>query len=411
MSDPDRPLCLGGVPMHEVVRQRTPDLAERLTEVIASEVDSYGKFTASDLRRFIVPLVALNLHLIAETFERRRAPGPEEMAPLGAAAGRGVQDGVPLEDILSAYHLGGRQAMAALFSDAAPADYEDMTAAYALLLDYNQTVSATLCSSYTIASEALRSQEQDARHTVVSALLSGERPVNAGALAGVRLAQRYVVLTAAFDPHPEEAEGKEFAIYAGRSKLHRIRAVLDDYGPEPVLSVLDVSGGLILAPAQESMMDWDSAVALVDRVASAAGAPIRAAGELADIDAVSAAARLTQEVLDVVRCFGKAPGLYRLSDVSLEYQLTRPSQALDALAQLLDPLDENPDLLRTLQAYIENGLDRRKSAGVLHVHPNTVDYRLRRVVALTGLDPLEPAHLQRIGAALAARRSRVDDAG
>ena len=86
-------------------------------------------------------------------------------------------------------------------------------------------------------------------------------------------------------------------------------------------------------------------------------------------------------------------------------RLSRPSEALTGLAGLLDPLLGNPDLLRTLKAYLDTGLDRRRTAELLHVHPNTVDYRLRRAVALTGLDPVDPDQLQRIGAALAARRT------
>ena len=43
-------------------------------------------------------------------------------------------------------------------------------------------------------------------------------------------------------------------------------------------------------------------------------------------------------------------------------------------------------------------------AAALHVHPNTLDYRLRRIVELTGLDPSTTRGLQLLGAALASRR-------
>ena len=88
----------------------------------------------------------------------------------------------------------------------------------------------------------------------------------------------------------------------------------------------------------------------------------------------------------------------------LEYQLTRPSDATEELLRLLDPLDRNPDLPHTLEVYLANDLDRRRTAAALHVHPNTLDYRLRRIVELTGLDPSTTRGLQLLGAALAARR-------
>lgn len=88
----------------------------------------------------------------------------------------------------------------------------------------------------------------------------------------------------------------------------------------------------------------------------------------------------------------------------LEYQLTRPSAARAELGRLLGPLEEHPDLLSTVDTYLRLGLDRRSTAAAMHLHPNTVDYRVRRSVALTGLDPADPQQLQRIGAALVIRR-------
>jgi DNA-binding PucR family transcriptional regulator len=87
--------------------------------------------------------------------------------------------------------------------------------------------------------------------------------------------------------------------------------------------------------------------------------------------------------------------------VLVEYQLTRPSAARARLAGLLDPIDA--DLLSTLRAYVDNGLSRQRAARLLHVHPNTVDYRLRKIAVQTGLDATRPADLPRIAAALAAR--------
>lgn len=406
----DRVLMLGGQPMHLLLREQAPRLARQLTEIIAAEVETYGKLPDLELQRDIVSLVELNLRLVADTLEFHRPPTPADMALIRAAAARGAQDLTPLEDIMAAYHLGGRQATVALFADCDSDDYADVVAAYNLFLEYNQVVSTVVCMGYSSAREMMRSQEQDARHAVVSALLNGEKPMNAGALAGVRLASRYLVLAAAIGKHTEEAEDKLFADYAGRSKLDRIRNVLDGIAAEPALTVLDPAGGLILVPASDSMMDWDGARELFGVLTQAAGAPVWIAGELVDIDGVAAAARLTQEVLDVVRLFGRTPGLYQLSDVLLEYQLTRPSQALTELARLLDPLENHPDLLKTLEVYIANGLDRRQAASLLHVHPNTVDYRLRRIVGLTGLDPVDPVQLQRIGAALMARRKIEVDA-
>ncbi|QIX28367.1 PucR family transcriptional regulator [Nocardioides sp. JQ2195] len=88
----------------------------------------------------------------------------------------------------------------------------------------------------------------------------------------------------------------------------------------------------------------------------------------------------------------------------LEVQVTRPGPARSALLDLLAPISENRELLQTLTTYVEESHRRAPTASRLHVHPNTLDYRLRRVRELTGLDPNAPEGRQLIRAALVVRR-------
>jgi sugar diacid utilization regulator len=137
----------------------------------------------------------------------------------------------------------------------------------------------------------------------------------------------------------------------------------------------------------------------------AAGAPVRAAAACADVGGgLAAASARARDVLRLASKLGRPPGLNHLRDVLLEYQLTHPSDARAELAALLDPLQRNPDLLLTLDAYLAEDLDRRRTAAALHVHPNTLDYRLKRIVALTGLEPTTTGGLQLRAAASLTRR-------
>ncbi|MFF9592866.1 PucR family transcriptional regulator [Streptomyces sp. NPDC014646] len=194
---------------------------------------------------------------------------------------------------------------------------------------------------------------------------------------------------------------------AARRKIRRIRTVLDHYAGTPVLTALDTSGGTVLLPVEEPP-EWHGPgglCVLIDEAARAAGVPVTAAAETVEPEAVPAAVARNSEIVDLVARTGRPPGLYRLADVLLEYQLSRPSEALPGLARLLGPLETKPELLHTLETYLELGLDRRTTAATLHIHPNTVDYRIRRIDRLTGLSPSRPADLQHISAALVARRS------
>lgn len=176
-----------------------------------------------------------------------------------------------------------------------------------------------------------------------------------------------------------------------------------------MLSSLTVDGGTALLPSatppdQLASEDWAWLSGIGAAMHKAAGADVMVGAVAAEPGNVAAAAKVAREVLDVARGFGKPPGVYRIDDMLLEYQLSRPSEARDRLAALLDPLADNPELLETLVAYLRLG-GRRPTAAALHVHPNTVDYRLRRVQALIGLDATRASDISLLEAAIAARRS------
>lgn len=186
---------------------------------------------------------------------------------------------------------------------------------------------------------------------------------------------------------------------AARRKLRRLRGELDRHFSAPVLWQPSVDGGLALVPGPDDRR-FRTALRSARR---AAGAPLWAAVAVAAPAEVATTAPLCDEVMEVVRATGRPEGVYDLADVALDYQLRQASAAQPVLAALLAPLDAHPDLLRTLEVHQRSGMSRRRSAGELGVHPNTVDNRLRRVAELTGLDPTDPAAVPTVRAALMAR--------
>ncbi len=143
--------------------------------------------------------------------------------------------------------------------------------------------------------------------------------------------------------------------------------------------------------------------ATVRALGRAAGADVTVAVVAAAPPAVAAAAALAKDVLDVAVAHGNPPGLYRLEDVLVEFHLSRVSAATPRLAALLEPLTERPELRDTLLCFLRSGQNRRRTASTLHLHPNTVDYRLRRVAELTGLDPTAARDAIAFQAALTAQ--------
>ena len=64
----------------------------------------------------------------------------------------------------------------------------------------------------------------------------------------------------------------------------------------------------------------------------------------------------------------------------------------------------SPELVRTLEAYLESGSSVAATARALYLHRNTVHYRLRKVEARTGLDLDRMEHRMLFELGLLARR-------
>ncbi|MEU5878850.1 helix-turn-helix domain-containing protein [Spirillospora sp. NPDC047279] len=400
----DKPLCVGGRPIAAHLRARAPHLTRRVVERLLDELPVYAELPQEEVAGDIADIVQHSLRQFADVLERRRPVRPADLHRQRDSAAQRAEEGVPLDAILTAYQIGAAMGWNEIADGVGPGDLPDFQEALSCLLDFQRQLTSVVSGSYLEARRLIDSQEHGGRHALMTALLSGEPLGRVIHRTGLRPAACYVVMTLAFAAHPDENGTGQRARVAARRKIRRVRSVLDGFAGEPALTTLDGSGGTVLLPVPAAP-PWESLCEVVAQATKAADTLITAAAELAGPAGVPAAVTQSAEVMDVVRRTGRAPGLYRLADVLLDYQLSRPSEALRGLAGLLEPLDSKPELLLTLECYLARDLDRRGTGAALHIHPNTVAYRIRRICELTGLDPARPTDLQLINAALVARRS------
>ncbi|WP_280369978.1 PucR family transcriptional regulator [Nocardia wallacei] len=178
----------------------------------------------------------------------------------------------------------------------------------------------------------------------------------------------------------------------------RVRAESIERCGAEILMRLSNDGGTILVPDSE-VTDVDVRVlwcSIAQRSLIAATVP-------ATSSEIPVAAGQAHELLDLALALGRTSGLYRFDDLALEYQLTRPGLGRERLAAVLDPLVPHPHLWQTLELFLISNLSRRALARRLGLHTNTIEYRLKRVAALTGLDPLTPTGQWHLRSALVAR--------
>ncbi|MFI8825575.1 PucR family transcriptional regulator [Streptomyces sp. NPDC053431] len=395
------------MPVHSRLLVAAADLEPVVLARLVEQVPAYGTLPSEQLRGEIVKQVARGIVACAEVLRTGAPLGEDEQAAIRESAARRADEGVPLESVVGAYHVGAEECALQVLSTVEPADYADVLVVQRRLLGFLRQVSCAVAAGYVQERQSALGDEQVALQSLLSRLLEGGSPQAAADRAGVQLPPCYLVLSIAMGPHPDELLPGVNRPVVVRRKLRRLRNELQRHTTGVPLSVLSGDGGLVLFPygtpaADFGAADRDRLSWLVTQFGRMCGADLLVAAAAATPEGVAEAARLAGEVREVAEASGRPPGLYLLDDVLLEYQLSRPSPARDGLAALLGPLGDRPELLDTLRTFLACGLDRRQAAARLQVHPNTVDYRLRRAADLTGVDAARGTDLLTLHAALAA---------
>ncbi|EWM18254.1 CdaR family transcriptional regulator [Kutzneria sp. 744] len=371
-----------------------PALVDRVLARLVERLPTYGSMPVEALTSDVRPMTERVLRGFVEALPEGGMPAAELVAQARESAIARGEEGIPMEAILDAYLLGLQECVTHLRPELEKGAMSEVIDFFGAALTFQHVVHQAIAAGFLEHRASTVGETQAARGALLAALTDGGDATDAALRAGIRLPERYVVAALAIDPHPDELHEGVDHVMAGRRKVLRVRKELERQGHD-VLTALSPTGGIaLLAMAGDERLHA--------RITKAAGAKVTVAMEEATPAEVPRAVRLAREVLEVATKTRQEPGIYRLADVLLEYQLTRPTEATPRLGATLDPVDE--DLLHTLDAYLDAGLRRNATAKALGVHANTVDNRLRRIGRLTGLDPTRPTDLPMLRAAVAVRR-------
>jgi DNA-binding PucR family transcriptional regulator len=119
--------------------------------------------------------------------------------------------------------------------------------------------------------------------------------------------------------------------------------------------------------------------------------PVVAGPLVGDLAAAAASTRAAVSGLRAADAWPDAPRPVTADALLPERALAGDGHARRALVvDVFEPIARTgPVVIETLAAYLENGSSVEAAARVLFVHPNTVRYRLRRVVDVAGLTPTD----------------------
>lgn len=310
-------------------------------------------------------------------------PPDSDFDPLREWTRARAAEGVRLEDLLRSFGLAHQVGWQLLRRHARRDESDVLLELAGPLAQYVDQVSAVVTETYLAERELLVSEEERRTRSLLERLC-GASPLDA---ADSELAGRLgVPVDRAFSPFAIVIPGRPPHSHAAlAARLRR--------------------GGWRLAVTQSDCvvgLTWKS-LDLHDlgegpEVVLAIGEPTPR-GELA-------AAR---EEVTVLAEHARRSGLHgrlKAEDHLLEILLWRsPRLAARLRARVLAPLadDDHGELAHTLQALIGCRLDRTATSAALHIHRNTLAYRLRRIEEITGLDLGSPRDLACVYVALGER--------
>ncbi|MEU4647279.1 PucR family transcriptional regulator [Nocardia fluminea] len=296
------------------------------------------------------------------------------------AAVEWAREGVPIDEVLAAVYDGFESGASVIIGGWTTGDSSDLTSGVEWMLEVLSMTTSAVAVAYLDQGATAGIENHSAEDALASAMLSGRADFRMAREFGIDVADAYTVLAIAL-PLRRENTGQE------TEAVHRLRLVQAELARQcgdTAMSVLNVGGGTILLP--QSVCDDDRLAKVVAALSAAANVPVIAAVVRSVRDEIPLAVTQAHELLEVIDRLGLESGLHFFDSLALEYQITRPGPGRVALASLLEPLAVHTELWETLCCYIGNDLNRRAAASALGVHANTIDYRIRRVGQLTGLD-------------------------
>ncbi len=290
---------------------RIPEMAAETVARLTADIPAYRLLPDSVLGGDLVANTEAVLRLFFTTVAEGRAPTEAELAAPVAWGAERARDGVPLEAVLRVYPLGARRAW-----ELAATGPEPVADPYALvtgLLAFLGEVMPKVAEAYLREQADLDWEQREHGRNLAGVLLAGRPARRAAERYGRTLAERYEVVVLRLPEAPGGATNR--ILRALRSELDR--------NPE-VLATFKGEGGVLLVPVGPDGADAPGGATrrLLARLDTAGELRCTAAAAVAEGHAsIPRAQAEASEVLSLAEDLGRPPGLYRLADLAVEYQL------------------------------------------------------------------------------------------
>lgn len=389
LSPTDKPPSAPVRELLATVRQHLDAVVEQMLEHYRTEIPAYQDLPSPLIDADVREVSRRNLLAFLAGLDQPGPLDPTEDEWLRAVGARRAEQGLALADVLHAYRAGARIVWGALMQDGAKLrtlSQLDVGNLAAALLDFLDRVSTAVEEAYFEEWQAHVFRTARRRSDLADELVGQADPVAVRRLA----AEAGVVL-------PDLV-----AVACLPSGCHA-PATADEGLPGFLAEVQGRSIFLLDATVPGEAMD-----ALADRCAAVLGY----AEPRAWTDGLGAAFISASRTADLGARL-RLTGAVSAHQMAAQRLLTADSDAAQLLYEssfgALARVDRSGELLRTVESYLESGCNLTAAAEQLHVHPNTVKYRLRMAHERGGVVLDSPD--QRFAALLALRSRRLQPGG
>lgn len=363
---------------------RVEVLTARIVEHLVGNVAVCATLPDEELRGDVTDVVRACVRLGVAAVGGTHAHG--EWEGIRRAGALWAQEGIPLDSIHHAIHEGLKVALDQLGTTFAEADPRIQGRIGGRLFHVMGEVDATVARAYTAELSTLVGRHRASKQSLMTALLSGHLTAAIATECGVAVADSYFLLAVCIASRPSGRPQSTTSKSREDDRTHgSLRDMLDDRC-EGALSLFNGNRGTLLIPTQFGDQELD---ALVVDLGNAIGSPLIAVAIPTSTQLIPAVRDQARELVAIALRARRGPGLYRLKDLVVEYQLARSGRVRVNLPALLDPLDDHPELLETLVVLARHDFNRKRASRALHVHVNTINYRAGRIADLVGFHPAD----------------------
>lgn len=375
------------------LRTRADDIGRLLAQRYREEIVEYRSMPDGFIEQDVAPTARKNLEAVLSGLTHHESERASHLEQFRDSAIRRFQQGVPMQALLHAYRLWGHTVWEEVLK--APQTQANPAAALVLagrIMKHVDLVSTTVAQAYLQKATGVIHDWEMVRRDLVEALIAGNAPERVASHApAFKLADdaRYFVIL--LRPRPTSPIPEPGTMRVALDAIER-RLVAASI-PVPLAVIRGEEIVVICRPGDQAVDLRDSTSALAGHFPEFLIGIGRLHSTLTGIARSYVDAQ--DAILSAPLIADGKPRVYMFADALVEHVLRESAFRDDLVDEAVAPLRtydkaHRSELVNTLRAYIDGGFNLAQAAVDLQVQPNTVKYRLQRIQALTGYNPMNP---------------------